>query len=239
MNPDILEQLFFDNRDFEDARPLVDIEGLSSPRVCNLLNQLVARMSPDTCYVEVGTWKGLTLLSAAYGNFGRTCIGCDKFRFYGQFTGLGLLARRALEANIRRYRGRSADIIFHSMPYQRMFARRLVSSPIGVYFYDGDHSYQGTYEGIVLAAPFLDERSVLVVDDWNDPVIRRATRDALEATHLRNLWSRELPGNHDRTMWWNGIGLFALQKGQKAPRLDRKRENRQSMFERLASMVTY
>lgn len=224
MNDNLPLRLLDEHQDFAQAAPLVAIEGLSSPRVCQLLNQLVRHMDRDECYVEVGTWKGLTLLSAAWGNFGRTCIGCDKFRFYGRFTGLGLQARRALERNIRRHRGRTADIHFHHMSYQRMFAERRISSPIGVYFYDGDHSYGGTYEGITRAAPFLNERSVLVVDDWNDRTIRQATTDALQRACLTPLWHRCLPGNHSGEQFWNGLGIYHLEKGADAERINRTLE---------------
>lgn len=221
MKDNLAARLLHDHEDFVDAEPLVDVPGMSSPRVCNLLNLLVRNMDRGECYLEVGTWQGLTLLSAAYGNFGRTCIGCDKFRLYGRFTGLGLLAKRSLYRNIRRYRGHTADVHFHHAPFQRVFQQRRISSPVGVYFYDGDHSFGGTYTGVVEAAPFLNERAVLLMDDWNDPVIRQATWASLERAHLRVLWFRALRGNQTAEQWWNGLGVFFLQKETHAPRLVR------------------
>ncbi|MBI4702002.1 MAG: class I SAM-dependent methyltransferase [Deltaproteobacteria bacterium] len=221
MRTNVVTEILEEHGEFAGAVPLVDIPGLSSPRVCHLLNHLVRRMDAGESYLEIGTWKGLTLLSAALGNFGRACIGCDKFRFWGKFTGPGVLARRALYGNLRRYRGRTADIIFFPMRYERLFARRLVSSPVGVYFYDGDHSARGTRAGVVLAAPFLAERCVLVMDDWSDPIIRDATTQGLRDAGLDVLWHRALPGNEDRELWWNGLGVFHLRKTPEAPRLDR------------------
>jgi hypothetical protein len=221
MDQDTLPQLLRRHRDFVDARPLVDVPGLSSPRVCNLLNALVRELDPREAYLEVGTWQGLTLLSAALGNFGRTCIGCDKFRFYGRFTGWGLAAKRALRRNIQRYRGYTADIHFHHTTAERLFAERLVSTPVGIYFYDADHSYRGTRHGIEAATAFLAERCLVVLDDWNDPVIRRATADGLAAAQLHCLWQGELAGDQTARGFWNGLGLFFVEKGKAAARLDR------------------
>jgi len=222
MKKNIALAVLAEHQDFADAEPLVDVTGMSSPRVCALLNALVRRMDADECYLEVGTWQGLTLLSAALGNFGRTCIGCDKFRLWGRYTGWGLTARRALGRNIGRYSGRTADILFYAMSSQRLFAERRISSPVGVYFYDGDHSYQGTHDNLVAAAPFLSERSVVLVDDWNDPVIRAGAVDGLCDAGLRVLWKRELPGDHSRAAWWNGLAVFFVEKGPSAARLDRR-----------------
>jgi len=221
VNENIAARLLRAHRDFDGAEPLVDVRGLSSPRICHLLNQLVREMDAEECYLEIGTWQGLTLLSAALGNFGRTCIGCDKFRFWGRYTGLGLRARRELARNLRRYRGRTADIHFYHTTSQRLFAQARINSPVGVYFYDGDHGYRATRESIVAATPFLSERCILLVDDWNDPVIRQATCHAAREADLRVLWRRDLPGDHSERGWWNGLGAFYLEKGPAAARLER------------------
>jgi hypothetical protein len=216
MNTNIAADILEESNDFEGATHLVDVEGLSSARVCRFLNRLVARMEPGEIYLEIGTWKGRTLLSAAFGNNGKLCVGCDKFRFWGRFTGPGFLAKRDLFRNIERYRDRTAEIRFHHMTSRRFLANPSLPGPVGVYFYDGDHSYEGTLHGVVTAAPYLSERSVLVVDDWNDPEIRRATHDGIKQAGLEVLWSRELAGNQTEQGFWNGLGVFYLQRAKRA-----------------------
>lgn len=214
MLDNIAEQLLAANDDYQDARPLVDIEGLSSARVCRFLNDLVRGMDATESYLEVGTWKGKTLLSAAYENQGKVCIACDKFRVLGRFTGLGCLAKQALYRNIERYEAQSAEIIFHHTTSARLFRERRVTGPIGVYFYDGDHSFAGTYHGISAAIPCLSQRSVVLVDDWNDPVIRGASREALRSNQVSLLWERELSGDHTAAGWWNGLGVFFVERAR-------------------------
>jgi hypothetical protein len=212
MDTNAAEKLLRETDDFRDATHLVEVDGMSSPKVCNLLNRLVASMGPDEHYLEIGTWKGRTLLSAAHGNLGRLCFGCDKIRLWGRFTGFGFEVRRSLLANVARHRGRGAEVKLFLTTSRELFARHLVPCPVGVYFYDGGHTYAETHHGIVSAAPILSRRAVILVDDWNDPAIRRATFDGFEAARLDMLWGRHLQGDHDENGWWNGLGVFYVQK---------------------------
>jgi len=167
-------------------------------------------MDPVERYLEIGTWKGRTLLSAAFQNRGRTCYACDKFRIWGRWTKWGYRARRELHRNIERYRDQCADIRFFHMKSERLFRNGLIAPPIGVYFYDGDHGYPLTRASVMAAAPLLSRRAVLLVDDWNDQVIQRATRDGIRDAKLEIIWEREFEGDHTQTGWWDGLGVFYL-----------------------------
>jgi hypothetical protein len=211
MKENVAQQLLDATDDLRGAQHLVAVEGMSSAKVCVLLNRLVAGMDHGEHYLEIGTWKGRTLLSAAHGNAGRWCFGCDKFRVWGRHTGWGHDARRALLANVARYRGGAATLRFYDMPSRRLFAERRVPRPVGVYFYDGGHGYHDTREGLRCAGPLLADRATVLVDDWNDPVVRRATFDGIADAGLDVLWHRHLPGDHDENTFWNGVGVFYVQ----------------------------
>jgi hypothetical protein len=207
MQTNHVEALLLATNDFADATHLVDIPGMSGPKICNLLNALVARMDPGERYLEVGCWRGRTLLSAALNNMDRVCIGCDKFRLFGRFTGFGFLARRALNDNVARFAGRRATIWFHDMRSAKFFRGRS-PGPIGVYFYDGAHSYRETRKSIAAGARWLSPRAVVLVDDWNVPHVRQATLDGFRDSGVTILWRRDLPGDHTEATWWNGVGAF-------------------------------
>ena len=207
MQTNHIAALLRDTDDYAAATHLVDIPGMSSPKVCNLLNGLVARMDEGERYLEVGCWRGRTLLSAALHNTERICIGCDKFRVFGRYTGLGFVARRALYANIARYQGRRAAIWFHDMRSASFFARRPLG-PVGVYFYDGAHAYRETRRSIAAGSRGLSPRAAVLVDDWNVPHVRTATLDGFRDSGVEVLWRRDLPGDHTEQTWWNGIGAF-------------------------------
>ncbi len=208
----IVERILAENNNFDGSKHLVEVEGLSDPKICNLLNRLVAAMPADQKYLEIGTFKGLTLCSAAYGNKGKHCIACDKFRFWAKSTGWGFQARAAFHANIDRYKANSATIEFHDMKSLAMFRKGLVKGPIGVYFYDGNHRYEATRKNILAAVPLLAPSSVLLVDDWQDPVVESATRDAIAQSGLRVEWERALGEKTKDRGFWNGLGVFVLVK---------------------------
>lgn len=77
------------------------------------------------------------------------------------------------------------------MTSERLLVSDLVPPRVKVYFYDGDHSYEGTRHGVVGCEPLMCDRAYLLMDDWNDPVIQEATWDGLDACGLEVLWSRE------------------------------------------------
>ena len=208
-----VERLLKEHNNYEHARALVEVEGLSTPRVCNLLNDLVASLKEDEVYLEIGTWKGLTVCSAIKDNPGKRVVACDKFRVWGKWTGWGFVAKRTLLANIRTYSQKGADVTFHHMTSRQLFERQLVPPNVKVYFYDGDHTYAGTKHGVVAAAPYLCEESWLLMDDWNDPEIQRATFDGFKEAGLEVQWKVELEGrNGDPNGWWNGLGVFKLKR---------------------------
>ena len=60
-------------------------------------------------------------------------MACDKFRFYGRYTGLGYRVRHALRRNLQRYADGRAAIHFYDMPSSRFFRRRRIDEPFGVY----------------------------------------------------------------------------------------------------------
>lgn len=213
MNLNHAERLLRETNDFEGATHLVDVEGMSSPKVCRFLNRLVAAMDPGERYLEVGSWKGRTLLSAARHNAGRVCVGCDKFRIFGRYTGFGYKARRALKRNLERYAADRATIQFYDMPSARFFREPRLDGPVGVYFYDGDHSYGGTRRSVAAGARWLSPRAVVLVDDWNVPRIQSGANDGLRDAGVRVLWRRALEGDHTERTWWNGLGVFYVEGG--------------------------
>lgn len=208
-----VQVLLEDQRWIDGLKPIVEVSGLSSPKVCHLLNRLVATLDPEQCYLEVGTWQGLTLLSAAHNNPDKHCIACDKFRLWGRWTGWGYKAHKRLRQNMERYKTQSAHIDFYAMDSRRFLSSGLINKPVGIYFYDGDHSFEGTYHGILDVVPLLADEATILVDDWNDPIIRGATLAALKDAKLEVLWEHDLDGDHSTKGWWNGLGAFYVKRG--------------------------
>jgi hypothetical protein len=78
-----------------------------------------------------------------------------------------------------------------------------------VYFYDGVHDYRAQLLGLLLAAPVLARRALVVVDDANWPAVRQATWDFLAVRReARLVLDLPTPGNCHPT-FWNGLMVLA------------------------------
>ena len=147
--------------------------GFSSSRVEHLLNQLVAWMPADEMYLEVGVLDGRTLESAGMGNANKRLVGCDPGDKYGGHPS-----------------GFDPHISFVAKRWQELTTLD-IRCPVGLAFYDGDHSKLSTREFMVEMKEWADE-AVTVLDDWDRVTVREG---AFEAARLDPGWQllREMP----------------------------------------------
>jgi hypothetical protein len=78
--------------------------------------------------------------------------------------------------------------------------------PIGLYYYDADHSYQSQLEGLLLAEPHLAPGAYILIDDINWPERRKATSDFLARSNgrYRVVLDQRTAANEHPT-FWNGL----------------------------------
>lgn len=181
--------------------------GFSSSRVEHLLNRLVQAMPQDECYLEVGTLEGRTLEAASVGNDGKTLIGVDPCEKYDT------------EPN-----GFGENVLFVRSTWQDLFARPSApdSMPLGLVFYDGDHSVNQTWQFMLKTEPLADE-AVLVLDDWDRESVRTgafaAAQQCINAGHENWRLLRELPSYgdgltcpQDHFGWSFGISVWGFKR---------------------------
>ncbi|HVN64600.1 MAG TPA: class I SAM-dependent methyltransferase [Candidatus Binataceae bacterium] len=191
------------------ANILTEIPAMATENKLKLLNCAAAALDPGEVYVEVGCYKGASIVGAATGNPGSRIFACDNF---SQFDGAAEALRSTLEA-----RTALGQVTFHDADFREFFQ----SAPwrpakIGAYFYDGGHSFSDQYDGVALAIPYLAADAIVIVDDTNkrearaaDAMIARAVPGFEQILDLRT------PGNHSPT-WWNGIQVFRYRGGRAA-----------------------
>src|SRR5262249_23000598 len=80
----------------ELAEVLSNVPGMATENKLKLLNLAVAALEKDEVYVEVGCYKGASLIGAALGNAQHRLFACDNF---SQFDG----AADSLRATLSRY----------------------------------------------------------------------------------------------------------------------------------------
>lgn len=181
--------------------PEASMERMSTFGVAALINRAVAGMPPDHSYVNVGTWMGFSLWAGMHGNPDMTCVGVDDFSMFGG-------PREQFHAWFDRLR--TPNHHFHEMDYRDYFDR-VHEGKIGVYFYDGDHTYEHQLLGLRTAERFFGDNCVVIVDDTNWVEPYEATYDFIaESEHEYSvLLDQQTVGNGHPTFW---NGLLVLQK---------------------------
>ena len=185
------------------------IRTLNMPRMSTypigaILNRAVACMPLGEEYVNVGIWHGYTFLAGLSGNQSKRSVGIDNF---SQFASpeFGDVKAEFLE-RFERLKGPNDE--FFELDYRAYF-RDVHQGAIGVYHYDGEHSFENQLEGLQAAEPFLASGAVVMVDDAYTPEARAATEEFLgrkpggyEVLFDRPTWRKGHP------TFWNGIIVF-------------------------------
>lgn len=173
---------------------------MSTYAIAALINKAVAEMPLGTAFVNVGVWHGFSFLAGIVNNGDIRCVSIDNFSQFG-----GPKA----EFTARFQAHRSAAHEFHEMDYEEYFSR-VHSGPIGLYIYDGEHSYRNQLRGLEVAEPFFADGAVVLVDDTNDDEPRQATLDFMNRVpgKYRLLFDLRTAGNCHPT-FWNGLMAYA------------------------------
>jgi hypothetical protein len=200
-------------RTWSPDRPL---EGLSGSRLIGALQRLAATLPPTQCYLEIGVYRGLTLLSVAGANRSVTCFGIDNFAFFDtDGKNKSIVEERMNELGV-------SNATLLDLDYEdalESLNTRIGDRRIGVYFVDGPHDYRSQLMCLELARPWLSRDAVIVIDDSNYAHVRQANRDFLRAHPEFKLvfeaYTPAHPNNLDGDArhravdgWWNGVNVI-------------------------------
>ncbi len=185
------------------------IKGMSGQRYRTLINTLIENLD-HARYLEIGSWLGSTAAAAMYGNrVQAVCI--DN---WSQFTG----TREQFLANMEQARSSGAlrlvEQDFRTIDYGAL-------GKFNVYFFDGPHRERDHEDGIVVVQPCLEDRFILIVDDWNWRAVRLGTmRGLLAATcrvesgvQVRTTFDDSEPAvEFGRSDWHNGYFIAVVHR---------------------------
>ena len=186
----------------KNLSPLCSIPKMSTFAVGAIINRAVSFLPNDTCYVDVGVWNGFSLLAGMARNYKKKCIGVDNFTDPTRFGN----PKSQFIQRFEKYK--SSHHHFYEMNYVDYFPM-VHTSPIGLYFYDGDHSYDNQLNGLKIAEPFFSQDCVILVDDTNRRQPRQATLDFIQSSsnNYQMLLDKTTSCNGNPT-FWNGIMIF-------------------------------
>lgn len=184
-----------------DEAYISKLDGLSSPKVWHLLSNLCSGAS---AYLEVGCYKGSTLLAALYKN-PVYAFAIDNFSMSPQTR--NDFFKNTDGANFEFYEGDSFSCDL-----------RKIKKPIDVYFFDGCHSVDSQYKAVSHFIPAMSNDFIMVIDDWDANKVRVGTHTALNDLKIKPIEKYELKGAMGESIeerkdgWWGGLCILKIKK---------------------------
>lgn len=146
---------------FKQKKPTLGRENLliQDTTFYSYLNQLVSQLNPETeYYLEAGVFVGTTLISAAINNKTK-CYGVDNFTILcKQQPAIDILNQNLDKCGL-------TNVEYFNMRFQDFFDNPPIDKKVKIYFYDADHGYNLTYEGIVKAKSVLADQALIIIHD--------------------------------------------------------------------------
>jgi Methyltransferase domain len=167
--------------DSEIDPQVLKIPGMSGRCYRHFINKLV-RTTPGARYLEIATWAGSTLC-AAINNNRVSATAIDNWSEFGN-------PKPLLEAHLARFKTADAHVRLIESDFRAVDFFAL--GKFNIYLFDGPHKYADQYDGLEMVLPALEERFVLIIDDWNWEKVREGTRRAMQANRVSPLYSIEI-----------------------------------------------
>jgi hypothetical protein len=194
---------------------LLALPGMSGRKYRCFINNLIGLL-PAPRYLEIGSAAGSTLCSAVCGNE-VDAIAIDNWSLFdGRYD--------MFFNNLAAFKGRAARVSFLERDYRQVDYACLgrIFGEVNVYLFDGPHSVEDQYDGLVCAQPALAPSYVQIVDDWNWPGVREGTLKAISDLGLHIDFMSEIRTSMDNTHapepvmersdWHNGYCISVLSR---------------------------
>lgn len=186
-----------------------EVAGYTGANELAVLNLAAAALPEDEAYLEVGTFKGRSLVAAVQDNGSKTFYAMENFLEFGM---AGQEARAELENNLQRFGG-TADIrLLEGDAFTLMAEDGTLDRPVGVYFYDGEHTLLSHYLALAVVEPLLADEALVLIDDATWPVVQRAHKLFLKR-HPGWTISATWDAQHaDDPRWANGLHALVFRR---------------------------
>jgi hypothetical protein len=185
---------------------ILNLQGFSGKQTRHLYNNICG-IGENLTYLEVGTYRGSTLISSLFKNSIKGIAIDDWSQFDGSYEYLkDILIRYNL-----------MDVTLIQKDCFSITDKEIPNNSIDIYLYDGEHSYDSQFKAITCFFDFLSPLSIIMVDDYCWDNVNRGTMDGFKAIssklNIVDRWSLESDQSRggDAT-FWNGCGIFLCEK---------------------------
>ncbi len=175
---------------------LDEVPGLAKPNNLALLNVAARCLGDGEAYLEVGTFRGTSLIAAMLGNDGEF-VALDNWS-------MAEGSREELDSNLERHGLRAR--VLEGDAFETL--RRGVPSPVGAYYYDNGHAYEQQLEGLRLVERYLASPALVIVDDTDWEKVERAVDDYLALEPRATEVFRADGEDRGHPEWWAGMRVL-------------------------------
>jgi hypothetical protein len=195
------------------------VRKMATTHIGLLISTAASYLSDDECYVNIGTWNGYSFFAGFLLNPQKTCIGNDNFSLFNKEHSVSSLEKDKANRNfgdIRSFfykefnRIKTKNSIFVEGDWRKFLGdfRETTDKKIGLYFYDGDHSFNDQFEALERIVPYLSDNPIIFIDDANLEDVKNANEKFLNIhPDFSILYDIKTPCNRYPT-WWNGIQIL-------------------------------
>ena len=188
-------------RDPRFAEILERLHGLACANNLALLNLAASLLDPGECYLELGSFKGASLVSAMLDNEGKEFVAIDSFALAGG-------SRAQLEENLRSF-GLEPPAILEGDVFELIRGGALEGRRLGACYWDLLHRYEPQLAGLRALEPYLEPGALMIVDDSDWPGVAAALPEYL-ASQPRSRHLVTIDGDRrGQPWWWEGTAVLA------------------------------
>lgn len=185
---------------------ILHMRGMSGIKTRHLYNNLCDLENAN--YLEVGTWKGSSFISAIFENKVNP-VGIDNWsEFFGP--------RQEFFDNMEKFcPGRNFAFLekdVFSVSKEEVF--QFINS-IDIYLFDGNHSEDSHVKAVTHFREAFSKYFILIIDDWAWDAVQLGTYKGFQEANIRVHKKIEVITNEEETgkeEYWNGVGLFVCEK---------------------------
>lgn len=199
------------------SRDVLLMEGMTGLRTRMFYNAICAPYGGGVRYLEVGTWKGSSFISAMYGNKGYMSCTPVVIDNWSEFTG----PRDEFVNNVNTLLGLDFEYRLIDKDCFSVDEEIVVEGGYNIYLYDGAHDIESHRKAIVNMWKYLADVSIIIIDDWNWSDVRDGTMIGLAEVGANILFKHciQITDNNEHTPheeacegYWNGMAVFVVQK---------------------------
>ena len=186
---------------------VLQIDGMSSPKVRHFLNNVCSL--DNTHYLEVGSYKGSTFMSAMLNNEKQVSSATAIDSWDDSFDPEGGIDMKAVQQefynNVLTLSSNKVSVC-HGDSFA-IDVSSCVNNKINIYMYDGDHSQLAQKQAFTYYHQAFADNLIVIVDDSLAPGVLEGTAEAFDELGYTILYQENLSAafNGDIENWWNGL----------------------------------